>query len=363
VELPDVTRRAMRVYAPCMAILTLAVSFLTSSQSKENFLWAWTAMLLAGYPAGALFAYARPFAIQAKQLYRCGAAVAGWQGARALGGECGLAIEDADLFPKSNVTLNGMKIYSDRSVSQIIGYGTAVVETAGSGLVPLFREIMKNQNGRHYTVDTFRRYEGGGLGAEIRGDVILMGSLAFMKLMKVRMPEGTKVKQAVYLSINGDLAGVFALNYAPAAATRSSLVAAIRAKGLIPILATRDFMITPQFLKHRYKVSTDRVEFPTVEERAQLSAPDAVKNGEQGALMARGSFNCYVTAVVGARALRGATLGSLAVAIAGGVLGAAVLFFLTFIGSVEAVSAWNVLLYSLLWLLPGLLITGLVGRT
>ena len=76
---------------------------------------------------------------------------------------------------------------------------------------------MHSQNGRHYRVDTFRRYEGGGLGAEIQGDVILMGSIGFMKLMKVRMPEGTRLKQAVYLSVNGDLAAVFALNYAPAA--------------------------------------------------------------------------------------------------------------------------------------------------
>ena len=89
-----------------------------------------------------------------------------------------------------------------------------MVQTAGSGLVPLFEEIMHNQNGRHYGVDTFRRYEGGGLGAEIRGDVILMGSLGFMKLMRVHMPEGARVKQAVYLSVNGELAAVFALSYA-----------------------------------------------------------------------------------------------------------------------------------------------------
>lgn len=114
-----------------------------------------------------------------------------------------------------------MKIYSDRSVSQIIGFASAVVQTAGSGLVPLFDEMMHSQNGRHYRVDTFRRYEGGGLGAEIQGDVILMGSIGFMKLMKVRMPEGTRLKQAVYLSVNGDLAAVFALNYAPAAGIRA----------------------------------------------------------------------------------------------------------------------------------------------
>ena len=59
-----------------------------------------------------------------------------------LGGEAGIAIEDADLFPPQNVTLNGMKIYSDRSVSQIIGFANAVVQTAGSGLAPLFEEII-----------------------------------------------------------------------------------------------------------------------------------------------------------------------------------------------------------------------------
>lgn len=79
----------------------------------------------------------------ARRLSRSGAAVAGWQGARNLGGECAVAIEDADLFPPENVTLNGMKIYSDRYVPQIIGYAAAVVETAGSGLVPLFQQIRK----------------------------------------------------------------------------------------------------------------------------------------------------------------------------------------------------------------------------
>ena len=152
-------------------------------------------------------------------------------------------------------------------------YAAAVVETAGSGLVPLFREILKSQNGRHYTVDTFRRYEGGGLGAEIGGDVILMGSLGFMKLMRVRMSEGTRLRQAVYMAINGELAVVFALNYAPAPQVKADLLCISRLKGLLPVLATRDFMITPQFLKQRYKL---------------LSRPDRIpdRGGARAALRA-----------------------------------------------------------------------------
>ena len=361
-EIPDAGSRIMRVYAPVMTAITLAISILSMLRAEENFLWAWTALMIASFPAGIFLSFARPFSAQARKLSRAGAAVGGWYGARMLGGECGIAIEDADLFPPQNVTLNGMKIYSDRSVSQIIGYANAVVQTAGSGLTPLFEEMMHNQNGRHYGVDTFRRYEGGGLGAEIRGDVILMGSLGFMKLMRVHMPEGARVKQAVYLSVNGELAAVFALSYAPATNVKSALQALARCAGLTPILATRDFMITPQFLKHRYKISPDRIEFPTVEERARLSSPEAIHDAGQGALLARSSFPCFSAAVSGARAARNAAIAAIAVAITGSVMGLLVLFFLTFIGSTLAVSAWNMLVYTLLWLLPEVLITGMSGK-
>lgn len=361
-EIPDAAKRIMRVYAPILTILSLALSVLSMLRAEESFLWAWTAMMIAGFPVGMFLSFARPFAVQARRLSRAGAAIGGWYGARMLGGECGIAIEDTDLFPPQNVTLNGMKLYSDRSPSQIIGYANAVVQTAGSGLVPLFEEMMHNQNGRHYVPDAFRRYEGGGLGAEIRGDVILMGSLGFMKLMRVHMPEGARVKQAVYLSINAELAAVFALSYAPATNVKSSLQSLTRCAGLTPILATRDFMITPQLLKHRYRLSPERIEFPTVEERARLSSKDAVRAAKQGALLARSSFVCFASAVVGARAIRSAAIAAIAVAMAGSVMGLLVLFFLTFIGSTAAVSAWNLLVYTLLWLLPELLITAMAGK-
>ena len=253
-EMPDAGSRIMRVWAPVMTAVTLALSVLTSLRTGEHFLWAWSAMLLASFPAGILIAYAKPFSALARRLYRAGAAIAGWQGARILSGEAGLIVEDADLFPPQNVTQGGMKLYGSRPAPMVIGYANAVVQTAGSGLVPLFEQMMHDQNGRRYTVDTFRRYEGGGLGATIRGDVVLMGSIAFMKLMRVRVPEGTRLKQAVYLSVNGELTAVFALNYAPAESVRAGLSAVLRAGSLVPVLATRDFMITPQFLKLRYKI-------------------------------------------------------------------------------------------------------------
>ena len=361
-EMPDAGRRIMRVWAPVMTAVTLALSVLTSLRTGEHFLWAWSAMLLASFPAGILIAYAKPFSALARRLYRAGAAIAGWQGARILSGEAGLIVEDADLFPPQNVTQGGMKLYGSRPAPMVIGYANAVVQTAGSGLVPLFEQMMHDQNGRRYTVDTFRRYEGGGLGATIRGDVVLMGSIAFMKLMRVRVPEGTRLKQAVYLSVNGELTAVFALNYAPAESVRAGLSAVLRAGSLVPVLATRDFMITPQFLKLRYKIPPEHIEFPIVEERARLSSQEIPRTGPQGALMARSSFASFAGSVVSARTLRGAAIIAMIVALAGSVLGTALMFFLTFLGSSFSASCWNLFLYTVLWLIPGLLTALLAGR-
>lgn len=361
-ELPDAGRRLMRVYAPVLALLSLALSVLVAIRTGESFLWAWAAILCAACPVGTAIAFARPFARLSGFLQRSGAAVAGWFGARVLSGEVGLATEDSDLFPASNVTLNGMKIYSSEPVPRIVSYATAVVETAGSGLVPLFEEMRREQNGRQFHVDAFRRYEGGGLGAEIAGDVVLMGSHGFMRLMKVQMPEQAKVKQAVYLSINGDLAAVFALTHAPASGVKASLFSAVHSKKLIPILATSDFMITPQFLKQRYKLPPDRVEFPTVEERARLAERKPRPNAKQGAVMAKDAFSTFVSVVTGARSLRSAAITALSVSIVGSLLGMLMLAFLTFIGAVGAASGWNLLIYTVLWLLPNVLISALFGR-
>ena len=357
-EMPDAGSRIMRVWAPVMTAVTLALSVLTSLRTGEHFLWAWSAMLLASFPAGILIAYAKPFSALARRLYRAGAAIAGWQGARILSGEAGLIVEDAP----QNVTQGGMKLYGSRPAPMVIGYANAVVQTAGSGLVPLFEQMMHDQNGRRYTVDTFRRYEGGGLGATIRGDVVLMGSIAFMKLMRVRVPEGTRLKQAVYLSVNGELTAVFALNYAPAESVRAGLSAVLRAGSLVPVLATRDFMITPQFLKLRYKIPPEHIEFPIVEERARLSSQEIPRTGPQGALMARSSFASFAGSVVSARTLRGAAIIAMIVALAGSVLGTALMFFLTFLGSSFSASCWNLFLYTVLWLIPGLLTALLAGR-
>lgn len=362
-ETPDAAAKAMRIYAPAALALTFCLALLSAIRGGADFLWSWSVLVAAALPAGGFLACWRPFSVLAKRLHKAGAAVCGWRGAKLLSGDTGIVIRDDDLFPKTNISMNGVKMYSDLPVRQVVGYATAVIKAAGSGLLPLFEEMMKNENGWRCNVDTFRQYEGGGLGAEIRGDVVLLGSLGFMRLMGIPVPEGTRIQSAVYVSVNGELTGVFALTYGPSAASKSGLQHVAHTPGLVPILATRDFMITPALVKKRFKVSADRLEFPMVAERAALSAPEAGEKGKQGALMARGSFAAFAAAVTGSRSLRKTVHGSMWICLLSGVLGMLLLCVLTYLDAESAASAGNLLLYQLLWQIPNLLLTGMIGKS
>ena len=298
----------------------------------------------------------------AAQLARAGAALCGWRGARLLSGPCCVAVEDKDLFARNNVSMNGMKVFGDYNVSQVVGYTYAAIEKSGSGLEPVFRDVFANQNGRRFTVDGFRRYEGGGVGAEIQGDVVLVGSIAFMRLMGVEMPEGTNVRQAVYCSVNQKLAAVFAIHYAPSQAVRSGLTTILRCRGLSLLLATRDFILTPAMVRHKYKLPADALEYPTADERARLSGPYAAVGSEQAALLGRDSFLPLAEAAAGGRSLLSSVLAGLGVNLLGGVLGLGITVVLCWLGAFTAASSFNMMLFALLWTLPALLLTTLAGK-
>ena len=361
-ETPGVVERTMGVYAPLVFCLSLILSVLMHLLRERDFLSCWAAMLAGAIPVASFITFWRPFSALAGRLLRSGAALAGWRGARLLASPCCIAVGDSDLFSKSNVTMNGMKVFGEFNVSQVVGYTYAVLSAAECGLELVFHDVFVNQNGRSYVIDGFKRYESGGFGAEIQGEVVLVGSIGFMQLMGVRMPEGTNVRQAVYCAVNGTLAAIFAIHYNPSAAVHSGLQLTLRSKGLSLLLATRDFILTPAMVRHKYKIPSDCMEYPTVEERFRLSGPLAAAGGQQAALLARDSFLPLAESVAGGHSLCASVWAGLCVNLLGGILGFAITAVLSWLGAFAAASAFNLMLFALLWTLPVMLLTSIAGK-
>lgn len=347
-EKQDRVDTMLGIYGPVLLAVTLVAAGILRMRLDVSFLWSWMALLCAGLPLLGGGCFARPWAVLARRLQRQGAAISGWHGVKVLSGARGVTVLDGDLFPEGSMRVSGMKLFGDFRADLVVGYAASLIVPLGGSLAPLFRALQAEQGGQWFEAAGLRAFEGGGVGADIRGDVVQVGSMSFMQLMGVRLPRGTNVRQAVYVSINGELAGLFAISYQKGKGVQRGL-RAVTAQGLRPIFAVRDFLLSPAILRQLFGLPQDSLEYPRVEVRLELSQPLTGTPGARGAILTRDNMAAYAETVCGAVRLRRATRRNLLLCAAGGALG--VVLTLVLLGSSLSLTAFPALIlaYGLLW--------------
>lgn len=324
--------------------LSLAIQILSTS-------------LLVAVPASFFVALTRPESLLERRLHMVGTVLCGWQGVKGLCGKAAFPLRDEDLFPANTTKLNGVKFYGDRDPDDVVSYTTSLIGVAGGGLVNVFRQMLASRNGVEHRVENFRDYGSGGIGGEVRGEPVLLGSLDFLQDMGVEIPEGTMVNQAVYAAIDGQLSAVFAISYAKMRSAAAGIISLCGSRKITPVLTGCDFMLTDSLLRAKFSVNTRRIAFPDLELRSELGIEATDPEAPALALATREDLASYAYAVSGARALRTASNLGVVIHLIGGILGMLIMAVLAFLGTTDLLTPTHVLLYQLVWMIPGLLIT------
>ena len=314
-----------------------------------------SAALLAAMPASIFVTLSRPGHLLQRRLHRLGAVYCGWDGVRELSRTAVFPLDHTDLFPGGAIKLNGVKYYS-RTPDEVIASVAALMDVCGGTMAPLFLQLREERGLARYTPEELRFYAGG-IGGVIEGEAVLAGSLQFMRTMGVEMPEGTRVSQAVYVAIDGELAGVFALTIGKVRATAGGMNTLCAYRRLRPVLTTPDFLLTEGFLRSRFKCNTRRIDFPAMEIRRELAAKRPAEDSPASALITREGLAPAAYAVTGARALHSAANAGTTVHLLGGILGIGIIAVLAVLNAAYLLTPINVLLYGLVWMIPGMLIT------
>ena len=313
--------------------------------------------LLVAVPASFFIALTRPAAILERRLHMVGAVICGWAGVKGLTGKAAFPVTDSDLFPLGSTKLNGIKFYSDRDPDMIVSYTSSLVIEAGSGLIPIFNQLMTSRGVVANPVYIFRVYEGGGIGGEVCGETVLLGSTEFLQKMGVNIPEGSMVSQAVYAAIGGKLAAVVAISFAKMRSAAAGMVTLCGYRKLTPVFVGGDFMFNESFIRSKFEVKTHRLQFPSAEERMELLAKQPPEELPGLALSTRPDLISFAYAVTGARALRESCKWGMVLHLIGGILGLLIMLALAITGSTYLLTPINILLYQLVWLVPGFLVT------
>lgn len=349
--------KTLSVYALVALLVSAAIGIAAGIlYSVSMGLQVFTASILVAVPASSYVSHSRPMALLERRLHRHGSVICGWQGVKGLSVSAAAPLDDHDLFPVGSAKLNGLKFYGQRSPDEVVAYAAALIQAGGGGLSPIFCQLLESRSGRHYDAENLQFYTGG-IGAEVNEEAVLAGTLNFMQDMGVEMPEGTRVNQAVYVAIDGVLSGVFAMSYAKTKATAMGLTTLCAYRNLTPVLTGEDFMLTESFLRGKFGVNTRKILFADPQTRQTLREKTPPEDAPALALTTRDSLTSTAYAITGARALRSAFRAGTAVHMAAGILGLVMMLVLGILGAEYLLTPANVLLYELIWTVPGLLIT------
>ena len=314
------------------------------------------ASLMVGLPATGFLATVRPMEVLEKRLHKLGTVLCGWQGIQAVRCRIAVPLNDKDLFPSGSVKLNGVKFYGDREPDQVITYTAALIGANGGALVEVFEQLRDSRGGKVCLVENLHIYKGG-VGGEIGDDGILVGTLQFMQDMGVDVGKGTRVSQAVYTAIDGELCGVFAVAYSRAKSSAAGVRTLCACRSLVPVMTTKDFMITESFIRSKFMVSTRRVAFPDRATCVDICARREPEGAQVVALTTKEGLAPMAFAITGARTLGSAMQTGVVLHMIGGILGLSIMAALAYIGASELLSPLHILLYQLVWMIPGFLVT------
>ena len=330
--------------------------YIGMNQGFEKAMQVLSAALLAAIPASSLIIISRPTAILAYRLNRLGAVLCGWKGIRQADVRAVYPLDHGDLFPGDCAKMNGVKFYGTVDPGRVVEYSTALIAHDGKGMMAVFSHLPRSRHIHQHQVKAFLAYPGGITGL-VDGWNVMVGTQEFLTEMGITIPEDARIPQAVYASVDGQFSAVFALQYTRSKSTAAGLRTLCGYSRVKPVLTACDFILTDHFIREKLSVNVRRMAFPEREVRQHLAATPIPEDAPVVALIVKSGLAPKAYAVTGARALRATLNIGSTVHIIAGLAGLAAVAALALSGAFDTLSALNLLGYSLVWTVPGLLIT------
>lgn len=356
---PDPARQWQNYVLPLLLSVAVVLSGVVcfTARPMEEFPWVLAVLTGAGVQLSLPLTGTLPLYYLSRRLERSGAAAAGYAGAKAVARAGRIVLTDDDLFPAGTVTLNGYKVYGEERV-RAVSYAAAVSKAAGSSLAPLLDRQLTAEGGYPMRVDELRYCEEGGVEAAVRGETVLMGSAYFMKKRHVSLPRDLKLQTGLFLGVDGVLTAVFAVKYQPSRNAEWAL-RAMRRSHITPVLAVRSSNVTPGLIKRKFGVDA-KVVYPDVSTRLALAQLAAQQGETPNVIVCREGLLPLAESVVGSRRMVRAVRTATVLSYIGSLCGILLAYYLTSVGDFTVLTPVAMVLFLLLWLLPTLLIAGLV---
>ena len=354
---PSAPERVLHTYTAIVVVVAVVLAVIAGITAGWDYAaHMLSAVLLVSMPATVFISMRRPEAVLEKRMHEAGTVLCGWQGIGAVDKDAVFPVTHKDLFPADAVKPNGMKFYGSVDPDMVLCYAGSLIRYEGGSLSAIFTPLMTSRYIRRAVVEEFSSYPGG-LSALVDGEPVVVGNLEFMRQMGIEVPKQAQIRHAVYASVDGVLSGVFAVQYNRNKQVAAGLRNVCSYAKIRPVLVSPDFMLTERFLRETLKVNVSRMQFLDYNTCLELQKKRPGSDGAVVALMVREGLLARAYGLTGAVSLASAQKAGAVIHILGGVIGMTAVAVLALVGAWHLLTPVNLLLYSLLWMIPGILIT------
>lgn len=350
-EKPDTATRFAAIYTPVMLAASVVFALIVSVAQgvPSRFFWALSGLLVMSAPLGLLCAAGPAYRNVSRRLLAEGAAISGARGASRLCRAKQVVLTDSDLFPAGSITVDGVRNYGQYPPEKLLAYAAAVTGGQGLEIGRVFSESLREQYGRPVKATNVLQYESGGLSADIMGDSVLIGTAAFLMKLHIRIRDIHGVENGVFVVVNNQVAGVFVLTYHPSAPAYGALHAFRRMRKR-PVLATRDFNITPAMVESLFELRNGTTD--TTMDSAAITNPAYVAGDTVSGILTHSGITPMTQLLHSAERLSSAVRTNLGLGTFSGICGVLLVFYLEHLAAFEALQPKNLFVYLLLWYLP-----------
>lgn len=338
-----------------VACLVLALITTVAHHQPKLVLWSLSALFTAAATLGAALDVNLPLRLLGGRLSKLGVALAGWPGLMAGKGCKAALLMDQDIYPPGTVTLTGSRVFGSLPMDRTVAYAASVIRASGSGLSYLFDKLLRAEGSNYLPINKIVLQETGLIG-QCQDQQILVGNSDFMSRQGIALPPGIKAKDAVFCAVDRELVGMFVLKYTLHTTILPALQALVSHR-FNPVMVTRDFNLNPHRLRLWGRLPMDQLTFPDLQRRVTLSGPHQVHGTTILAVLCREGMAPFSQAIIAAKRIRRAAAFSSIFVRVGACVGVLLTATLSSAGALGAMSAWNLALFLLLWLVPVLLIS------
>lgn len=354
---PSAPETALCIYALLSLVAGVGLAVAVYLQQGMNAaIRIFMAAQVIALPVSAFVSISRPTEILQAQLHRRNAVLCGWQGIRATERKTAFPVSYSDLFPTDAIKINGVKFYGSADPGRVVAYTSALLHAEDSYLLTVFDQLPRSRNSTTPAPEAFTP-SFGGIKGSIHGCDILVGPVECMRANGIPLTDDCVVPGALYTALDSQLSGVFSVTHSRSKSSAAGLRILCGNRGVRPVLTSCDFLLTPKFIRSRLGVNPKRLAMPDHDIRRELAQKVPEESSTVIALTTKESLAAKALAVTGAKTLKSTLRTGAAIHIAGGLIGLAAVAALALNGGGALLTPVNLLLYTVLWSVPGLLIT------